>query len=102
MIVVPVSDVDRSLDYYANTVGFALAVDHRDGDFRVVQLTPPGSACSISFGTTINPSPPGSLSRDRNTGVSPTTRVRPDRVCNSSRERINTRPRGFCATLSRT
>jgi catechol 2,3-dioxygenase-like lactoylglutathione lyase family enzyme len=61
VIVVPVSDVDRSKKFYADQLGFHVDVDHRDGDFRVVQLTPPGSACSISFGTKINPSEPGSL-----------------------------------------
>jgi catechol 2,3-dioxygenase-like lactoylglutathione lyase family enzyme len=61
VIVVPVSDVDRSKEYYEKRLGFNVDVDHRDGDFRIVQLTPPGSGCSISFGTTINPSEPGSL-----------------------------------------
>jgi catechol 2,3-dioxygenase-like lactoylglutathione lyase family enzyme len=61
VIVVPVSDVDRAKAFYADRVGFNVDVDHRDGDFRVVQLTPPGSACSISFGTGINPSEPGTL-----------------------------------------
>jgi catechol 2,3-dioxygenase-like lactoylglutathione lyase family enzyme len=61
VIVVPVSDVDRSKAFYADQLGFPVDVDHRDGDFRIVQLTPPGSACSISFGTTINPSEPGTL-----------------------------------------
>lgn len=48
-IVVPVSDVDRARDFYAERVGFNLDVDHRAGDFRVVQLTPPGSGCSIAL-----------------------------------------------------
>ena len=49
-IVVPVSDVDRAKAFYADAVGFHLDVDHRAGeDFRVVQLTPPGSACSITL-----------------------------------------------------
>lgn len=61
VIVVPVSDVDRALEFYEAKMGFNLDVHHRDGDFRVVQLTPPGSGCSISFGTTINPSEPGTL-----------------------------------------
>lgn len=61
VIVVPVSDVDKSKEYYETKLGFTVDVDHRDGDFRIVQLTPPGSACSISFGTTINPGEPGSL-----------------------------------------
>jgi catechol 2,3-dioxygenase-like lactoylglutathione lyase family enzyme len=61
VIVVPVSDVDRSKKFYADKLGFTVDVDHRDGDFRVVQVTPPGSACSITFGSGINPSEPGSL-----------------------------------------
>jgi catechol 2,3-dioxygenase-like lactoylglutathione lyase family enzyme len=61
VIVVPVSDVDRAKAFYADRLGFKVDVDHRDGDFRVVQLTPPGSACSITIGTGINPSEPGTL-----------------------------------------
>ena len=50
LIVVPVSDVDRAKAFYMDNAGFGLDVDHRAGeDFRVVQLTPPGSACSISL-----------------------------------------------------
>ena len=49
LIVVPVSDVDRAKTFYMEQAGFNLNVDHRAGDdFRVVQLTPPGSACSIA------------------------------------------------------
>jgi catechol 2,3-dioxygenase-like lactoylglutathione lyase family enzyme len=49
LIVVPVSDVDRTKAFYLEQVGFELLVDHRAGeDFRVVQLTPPGSACAIA------------------------------------------------------
>jgi catechol 2,3-dioxygenase-like lactoylglutathione lyase family enzyme len=49
LIVVPVSDVDRAKDFYIERAGFDLDVDHSAGDdFRVVQLTPPGSACSIT------------------------------------------------------
>jgi catechol 2,3-dioxygenase-like lactoylglutathione lyase family enzyme len=59
--VVPVSDVDRAKEFYAEKAGFAVDVDHRAGDsFRVVQLTPPGSACSISIGTGISSGEPGS------------------------------------------
>jgi catechol 2,3-dioxygenase-like lactoylglutathione lyase family enzyme len=61
VIVVPVSDVDRSKEFYADRLGFNVDVDHREGEFRIVQLTPPGSACSISMGTGINPSEPGTL-----------------------------------------
>lgn len=49
LVVVPVSDVDRAKDFYVDAVGFNLLVDHRAGDFRVVQVTPPGSACSIAL-----------------------------------------------------
>jgi predicted enzyme related to lactoylglutathione lyase len=49
-LVVPVADVDRAKSFYAEAVGFHVDVDHRAGeDFRVVQLTPHGSACSISL-----------------------------------------------------
>jgi len=51
MIPVPVTDVDRAKDFYANKVGFPVDVDHRAGGFRFVQLTPPGSGCSIGLGT---------------------------------------------------
>ena len=50
LIVVPVSDVDRAKAFYADKTRFAVDVDHRIGEhFRVVQLTPPGSACSIAL-----------------------------------------------------
>jgi catechol 2,3-dioxygenase-like lactoylglutathione lyase family enzyme len=50
LIVVPVSDVDRAKTFYIEKAGFNLNVDHSAGDdFRVVQLTPPGSACSIAI-----------------------------------------------------
>ena len=50
LIVVPVSDVDRAKAFYMEQAGFGLDVDHSAGeDFRIVQLTPPGSACSITL-----------------------------------------------------
>ncbi|TMC48804.1 MAG: VOC family protein [Chloroflexi bacterium] len=50
LIVVPVSDVDRAKAFYSEQAGFTVDVDHRSGDdFRIVQLTPPGSACSITI-----------------------------------------------------
>ncbi len=50
LIVIPVSDVDKVKAFYLDNAGFRLDVDHRAGeDFRVVQLTPPGSACSITL-----------------------------------------------------
>jgi catechol 2,3-dioxygenase-like lactoylglutathione lyase family enzyme len=50
VVVVPVSDVDRAKAFYSEKVGFAVDLDHDGGGMRVVQLTPPGSACSISLG----------------------------------------------------
>lgn len=62
LVVVPVSDVDRARAFYVEKVGFNLDVDHRARDeFRVVQMTPPGSACSISIGTGITDAAPGSV-----------------------------------------
>jgi len=59
LAVLPVTDVDRAKRFYEGA-GFRLDVDHRAGEaFRVVQLTPPGSACSITFGTGLTPSAPG-------------------------------------------
>jgi catechol 2,3-dioxygenase-like lactoylglutathione lyase family enzyme len=50
LVVLPVSDVDRAKAFYTDKAGFNLDVDHRAGeDFRVVQVTPPGSACSITL-----------------------------------------------------
>ena len=50
LVVVPVSDVDRAKAFYLDRAGFGLDVDHRAGpDFRVVQLSPRGSACAISL-----------------------------------------------------
>jgi catechol 2,3-dioxygenase-like lactoylglutathione lyase family enzyme len=62
LIVVPVSDVDRAKAFYLDQMGFGLEVDSSNGpDFRIVQLTPPGSACSIAIGTGIGPMAPGTL-----------------------------------------
>ncbi|MFN2557065.1 MAG: glyoxalase superfamily protein [Nitriliruptorales bacterium] len=62
LVLVPVSDVDRAKAFYTEKAGFHLDVDHRSGDeFRVVQLTPSGSACSIAFGTGITDAVPGSV-----------------------------------------
>ncbi|HEX8581547.1 MAG TPA: VOC family protein [Acidimicrobiales bacterium] len=60
LIVLPVTDVDRAKAFYERA-GFHLDVDHRGGeDFRVVQLTPPGSSCSITIGKGVSPAEPGS------------------------------------------
>jgi catechol 2,3-dioxygenase-like lactoylglutathione lyase family enzyme len=55
LVIVPVSDVDRAKAFYIDQMGFGLHVDHQpNDDFRVVQLNPPGSACSIAIGKGIN------------------------------------------------
>ncbi|WP_342801650.1 VOC family protein [Nocardia sp. No.11] len=63
VVIVPVSDIDRAKDFYANRLGFV--VDHDtviSEDVRIVQLTPPGSGCSIVIGKGAVPEmPPGSL-----------------------------------------
>jgi len=62
LVLVPVSDVDRAKAFYTEQAGFNLDVDHRVSDeFRVVQLTPPGSACSITIGKGITDATPGSV-----------------------------------------
>jgi catechol 2,3-dioxygenase-like lactoylglutathione lyase family enzyme len=62
VVVLPVSDVDRAVKFYSEQVGFVVDVDHRDGDmFRVVQMTPPGSACSVTVGVGLNAAEPGSV-----------------------------------------
>ncbi|HBW17856.1 MAG TPA: glyoxalase [Actinobacteria bacterium] len=61
LVLIPVSDVDRAKDFYLEQAGFDLLVDTKVGDqMRVVQVTPPGSACSIGFGTGMTGAPPGS------------------------------------------
>ena len=62
VIVVPVSDVERALRFYVDQIGFMLDVDYCPTDaFRVVQLTPPGSNCSIQIGKGLTDAPAGSL-----------------------------------------
>jgi catechol 2,3-dioxygenase-like lactoylglutathione lyase family enzyme len=62
VVVVPVSDVDRAKAFYTERAGFIADHDRSFGDgVRVVQLTPPGSACSIVIGTGLSDAEPGSL-----------------------------------------
>jgi catechol 2,3-dioxygenase-like lactoylglutathione lyase family enzyme len=62
VITLPVDDVDRALRFYVDQVGFTLDVDYSPSDtFRVVQLTPPGSGCSIQIGKGLTDAPAGSL-----------------------------------------
>lgn len=61
VVVIPVSDVDRSKRFYGN-LGWRLDADFAVGDaFRIVQFTPPGSACSIHFGKGVTSAAPGSV-----------------------------------------
>jgi predicted enzyme related to lactoylglutathione lyase len=62
LIAVPVSDIDRAKDFYVNKVGFNDDHDHRVSDeIRFVQLTPPGSACSIALTTGAHEMEPGTV-----------------------------------------
>ncbi len=62
LVPVPVSDVDRAKAFYTDTIGFIADHDHQVSDtLRFVQLTPPGSACSIVIGTGITEMQPGSV-----------------------------------------
>jgi predicted enzyme related to lactoylglutathione lyase len=62
LVAVPVSDVDRAKTFYTEQVGFNADHDHRVSDeMRFVQLTPPGSTCSIAIGTGITEAQPGSV-----------------------------------------
>jgi catechol 2,3-dioxygenase-like lactoylglutathione lyase family enzyme len=62
LVIIPVSDVDRAKSFYVDQVGFHADHDHRVSDtLRFVQLTPPGSACSIAFGEGLTDSEPGSV-----------------------------------------
>jgi catechol 2,3-dioxygenase-like lactoylglutathione lyase family enzyme len=62
LVVVPVTDVDRAKQFYADQLGFNVDVDHSPNDeFRIVQLTPPGSACSISIGKGLTEMTPGTM-----------------------------------------
>jgi catechol 2,3-dioxygenase-like lactoylglutathione lyase family enzyme len=61
VVVVPVTDVDRSKRFYSEQLGFVVDVDQQAGDMRVVQLTPPGSGCSITIGTGLSEGVPGTL-----------------------------------------
>ena len=62
LVAVPVSDVDRAKAFYVDQAGFNADHDHRISDeLRFVQLTPPGSACSIAIGTGVTDAEPGSV-----------------------------------------
>jgi catechol 2,3-dioxygenase-like lactoylglutathione lyase family enzyme len=61
LVLIPVSDVDRAKAFYTEKLGFSLDVDHQASEeFRVVQMTPPGSSCSITIGVGLTDAAPGS------------------------------------------
>lgn len=62
LVLLPVTDVDRAKAFYHEQLGFNVDVDHQASEtFRVVQLTPPGSACSITIGVGVTQMTPGSI-----------------------------------------
>jgi len=62
VVILPVSDPDRSLWFYRDQIGFGLDVDYAPvPDFRMIQLTPEGSGASIQFGVGLTDAPPGSI-----------------------------------------
>jgi catechol 2,3-dioxygenase-like lactoylglutathione lyase family enzyme len=62
VITIPVTDVDRAKEFYSSGLGFDVDVDYAPTeDFRVVQLTPPGAACSVQIGTGLTEAVPGSV-----------------------------------------
>jgi catechol 2,3-dioxygenase-like lactoylglutathione lyase family enzyme len=62
LVAIPVSDVDRAKSFYVDRVGFVADHDHAvSEEIRFVQLTPPGSACSIAFGKGVTEAEPGSV-----------------------------------------
>jgi catechol 2,3-dioxygenase-like lactoylglutathione lyase family enzyme len=61
LVLIPVSDIDRAKEFYTEKAGFSLDVDHQPNEeFRVVQMTPPGSSASITIGKGITDAEPGS------------------------------------------
>jgi catechol 2,3-dioxygenase-like lactoylglutathione lyase family enzyme len=61
LVLIPVTDIDRAKSFYVDKLGFNLDVDHQPNEeFRVVQMTPPGSACSVTIGKGITDATPGS------------------------------------------
>ena len=62
LVAIPVSDVDRAKEFYVEKAGFVLDHDHEVSDeIRFIQLTPPGSACSITIGKGVTDAEPGSV-----------------------------------------
>src|SRR5205814_8535484 len=80
LVAIPVTDVDRAKEFYVDRVGFHADHDYQVTDtLRFVQLTPPGSACSIVMGTGVTEMPPGSQ-KGVQVGVAGVEAARRDRV----------------------
>ena len=104
LVVVPVSDVDRSKAFYSDQCGFNVDVDHSVGDaFRVVQLTPPGSGCSISIGKGLAKMEPGRsrASSSASATSTPPARSSSDAVWTSPRSATSRTASGRTATAAR-
>ena len=75
LIAIPVTDVDRAKRFYTDGAGFNADHDHQvSEDLRFVQLTPPGSACSITIGTGVTDAEPGSVRGSRWSSTTSTLR----------------------------
>ena len=104
VVVIPVSDVDRAKSFYADTLGFVVDVDQSFGDeFRVVQMTPPGSACSVTIGKGLNDAAPGSVKGMQLVVATspPAARSSPGAASTSPRSATTTRARGSTARAAR-
>src|SRR4051794_41238703 len=85
LVAIPVSDVDRAKAFYVDRVGFNADHDHRvSDDIRFVQLTPPGSACSIAIGQGVTDAAPGSV---QGMQIVSTTPMRRGPSCSSAASR---------------
>ena len=96
LVLIPVSDVDRAKAFYTEKLGFSLDVDTQPSEsFRVVQMTPPGSACSITIGIGITDAEPGSY-RGTHLVVSDIEAARAELVARGVEveRRASLRPRG--------
>ena len=61
VVIVPVTDVERSKEFYNGKLGFPIDVDTQVGPMRIIQMTPTGSGCSVTIGSGLSQAEPGSL-----------------------------------------
>ena len=100
LVAVPVSDVDRAKAFYVDQAGFTLDHDHTiSDDLRFVQLTPPGSACSISIGKGITDAAPAPSAACRSWSRMPTPPTRNSLGAGSRSARSRSSPgAGSCSS----